>query len=82
MVGIKNLKFKFQNRIDQWITHIFEDEVNVFIVVGSMDVQQSDNVGVITEMLQEHNFTKCPLGVCLISERVYVYKTSKCDLWG
>lgn len=51
-------------------THIFENEVDVFVVISSMDVQQTDNVGVIAKVLQEHDFTESPLGVRLIPECV------------
>jgi hypothetical protein len=52
------------------LTHVLEYEVNVFVVIGPMDVEQSDNVGVIAKMLQEHDFTECSLGVGLIPESV------------
>lgn len=52
------------------LTHVFENEVNVFVVIGPMDVEQSDYVGVIAKMLQEHDFTEGSLGVGLIPESV------------
>jgi hypothetical protein len=61
------------------LTHVFEYEVNVFVVIGPMDVEQSDNVWMIAKMLQEHDFTKSSLGVGLIPESVYTHKKGHAD---
>jgi hypothetical protein len=39
-----------------------------------MDVEQSDNVRMITKMLEEHDFSERSLGVSLIPESVYEHK--------
>ena len=35
-----------------------------------MDVEEPDDVGVVTELLEENNFPERPLGVRLVPERV------------
>jgi hypothetical protein len=42
-----------------------------------MDVEQSDYVGVIAKMLQEHDFTEGSLGVGLIPESVCTHRQKK-----
>ena len=54
------------------LTHVFENEIDVLVVVRSMNVKQANNVGVIAKVLQEHDFTKRALCVRLIPESVCV----------
>lgn len=53
-------------------THILKDEVNVFVVVCSVHVQQSDDVGVVAKVLEEHDFPEGPLSVRLVPESVCI----------
>ena len=34
------------------LTHVFKDEVNVFIILGSDDIQKFDDVGMISKLLR------------------------------
>ena len=71
------IRYNIHIKVNITLTHVFEYEVNVFVVIGPMDVEQSDNVWVIAKMLQEHDFTKSSLGVGLIPESVYTHTQKK-----
>ena len=53
-----------------WITHVLEDEVDVLVVVGAVHIQQPDDVGMVAEVLQEHDLPEGPLRIRLIPESV------------
>jgi len=53
-----------------FVTHVFEDQVDVFVVHSGVDAQESDDVWVSGERLQEHDLSIGALGVCLIGERI------------
>ena len=51
-------------------THVLEHEVDVLIVVGAVNIQQPDDVGMVTEVLQEHDLPEGPLRIRLVPESV------------
>ena len=51
-------------------THVLEHEVDVLIVVGAVNIQQPDDVGMVAEVLQEHDLPEGPLRIRLVPESV------------
>lgn len=46
------------------LTHIFKDQVNVFVILCSDHAEEFDNIGVISKLLSEaethtHAYTQC-----------------------
>ena len=50
--------------------HEVENKVDVFIIFRSDDIEQFDDVFMPVKLLQEHYFSKCPLGICGILESI------------
>lgn len=40
------------------------------VIISFQDIEQFDYIWVPTKFLQKHNFTKCPLRVCLVPEGI------------
>ncbi len=50
----------------QMVTHVLENKIDISVIVGFQYVEQFDDILMIVQLLQKHNFPKCPLGVCRI----------------
>ena len=50
--------------------HVFEDQVQISVIVRSMDIEQLNNVGMIAEGLEEDDFPKRSLSVSLVAKSV------------
>ena len=49
-------------------THKFKDEVDVVVILGLEDVIQADDVFVVSQLLQEHDFTEGSLSISGVLE--------------
>jgi hypothetical protein len=67
---LQTLCGNFRNFFIVYVTHVFKDQVDVLVVDRGVDAQESDDVWVTGERLQEHDLSIGALGVCLIGERI------------
>lgn len=59
--------------------HVFEYEIDVFVVLGSEHVEQFYYVGVV-ELVQQSDLSECSLGVCRVLERIKDLFETDCGL--
>jgi len=50
--------------------HVFKYQIDVSVIFCLQDIQQSDNILMVVDLLQEHDFAKRSLSICCVLERV------------
>jgi len=52
------------------LTHELKDEIDIFVVLSAYNIVQSNDVWMISKLLQEHDLSERPLGICLVTESI------------